>query len=195
MAKMFSPQKHEKDKRSQVEYEVIQYLTKHDFNKASLAIAGYEAGQVFSRGVGIDWKNHNPDNDIALLKTIFGRTPKILIHLGNEKLEAVRIAAAMMELWGVNRAKKWLPTDFKTDLPFDNDTTARMLLFFAQHQAALERYRNEGLKYVEVLPTSDSCEACKKLADKHYILKDAPELPSEHCTHKMGCRCTFLPVV
>ncbi len=185
----------EKEKRAKVERQVMEYLTRRKFREASLAVAGLEAEQVFPRGIGIDWKRHNPNHDIEMLKTIFESKPKILVRLGNEKLEALRIAAAMMALWGENRAKKWLPDDFETALPFDNDTTARMFLFYAQHRATLEQNRSEGLKHVEVLPAPDSCESCKKLAGKHYKLNEAPELPNEHCTHKMGCRCTYLPVI
>ncbi len=184
-----------KEKRDKVEQQVMEYLTRRKFREASLAVAGYETEQVFSRGIGIDWKHYNPNHNMEILNTIFESRPKILVRLGNEKLEALRIAAAMMELWGENRAKKWLPVDFETGLPFDNDTTARMFLFHGEKRATLERYRSGGLEYVEILAVSDSCESCKKLASKRYKLDEAPELPNPNCTHKMGCRCCFLPVV
>ena len=185
------------EKRAKVENQVIEYLTKRKFKEASLTVAAYEAEQTHPRGIGIDWKHYNPNHDIEMLKTIFeSKPPKIIVRLGNEKLETVRIAVAMMELWGENKAKKWLPVDFEMGLRFDNDTTVvRMFLFYAQHRTTLERYRSEGLEHVEILPAPDSCEACRRLAGKHYKLNEAPELPNEHCTHKMGCRCTFLPVV
>jgi predicted DNA binding CopG/RHH family protein len=184
------------EKRAKVEKQVIEYLTKRKFKEASLTVAAYEAEQTHPRGIGIDWKHYNPNHDIEMLKTIFeSKPPKIIVRLGNEKLEAVRIAAAMMALWGESKAKKWLPTDFETGLPFDNDTAVRMIKFQAWHRATLERYSSAGIEHVEVYPAPDSCESCKKLAGKHYKLDEAPELPYEHCTHKMGCRCTFLAVV
>lgn len=186
----------EKERRVQVERQVMEYLTDRKFREASLAVAAYEAEQVFPRGMGIDWKHHNPEQDIGTLETIFeGKLPKILVNLGNEKLEAFRIAGAMMALWGENKAKKWLPDDFETGSPFDFETAVRMLNFQAVHKSTLERYRNEGIEYVEVLPASDSCEFCRKLAGKHYKLAEAPELPNPNCTDKMGCRCCYLPVV
>ena len=184
------------EKRDKVEKQVIEYLTKRKFREASLAVAAYEAEQPYPRGIGIDWKHYNPDNDIKKLKTIFESKPKILKQLGDEKLEAVRIAAAMMTLCGKNKAKKWLPNDFKTDLPFDGDITARMLNFYATHQATLEGYRKgRVVEYVEVFPATDSCVSCRKLAGRHYTFNEAPELPYENCIHKMGCRCCYLPVV
>lgn len=184
-----------KEKRAQAERQVMEYLVRRKFKEASLAVASFEAEQVSPRGMGIDWKHYNHKRDIEKLKTIFeSKPPKIIANLGNEKLEVVRIAAAMMALWGTNRAKKWLPDDFETGLPFDSDTTVRMLQFQAVHKDTLERYHSSGVKYIEVLPVSDSCESCQKMAGKHKIA-EAPELPNPNCTHKMGCRCCYLSVV
>jgi hypothetical protein len=197
----------EKEERAKVEHQVLEYLKNRKFKEASLAFAAWEREQVFplglTTGIGTESKHPNRDRDvetsqhrIEMLNTIFeSKPPKIIARLGNEKLEAVRIAAAMMALWGENKAKKWLPADFETGLPFDNDTVVRMINFYATHRATLEQYRSEGLKHIEVLPAPDSCESCKKLAGKHYRLAEAPELPYENCTHKMGCRCCYLPVV
>jgi len=183
------------EKRPKVEKQVIEYLIKRKFKEASLAVASYEAGQASPRGIGIDWKHYNPKHQTELLNSIFNDKPKILSKLEDSKLEPLRLGAAMMELWGTNMATQWIPASFETSLPFDNDTAARMLLFYAIHQRTLEGYRGAGLKYVELFPAPDSCEACKKLVGKQYILTEAPELPYEYCTHKLGCRCVLLPVV
>ena len=189
--------KGEKEKRAQVERQVMEYLAIHKFKEASLAVAAYGAEQITPRGIGMDWKHHNPNHDIEMLKTIFERKPKILVHLGikNDKLETLRIAAAMMLLWGAANAKKWLPADFEIDSPIEYNVVVRMIAFSGTHQSTLERYRNEGIKYVEVLTPLDSCEFCKKLAGRHFKINEAPELPYEHCTHKMGCRCCFLAII
>jgi len=185
-----------KEKRAKVEKQVMEYLTNRKFREASLTVAAYETEQVFSRGIGIDWKHYNPNNDIELLNTIFGSKPRIIAKLVDEKLEALRIGAAMMALWGKNKAKKWLPANFETGLPFDNDTSARMLLFNAQYRATLKGYHESGvLEYVEILAAPDSCESCKKLVGKRYKLSEVPELPNEHCIHELGCRCVVIPVV
>jgi hypothetical protein len=186
----------EKEKHAQVERQVVEYLIKRKFKEASLAVAAYEAEQVFSRGMGIDWKRYNPKHDIETLNTIFdSKPPKILARLGNEKLETLRIAAAMMALWGETKAKKWLPADLETGLHFDNEAAVRMFVFYAQRREMLEKYRREGIEYVEVFSAPDSCESCKNLAGKHYKLDEVPELPNPNCTHEMGCRCLFFAVV
>ncbi|MGD0854449.1 MAG: SAP domain-containing protein [Dehalococcoidia bacterium] len=186
----------EKEKRSNVEKQVIEYLRQRRFREASLTVAAYESEQVFSRGMGVDWRHYNPSHDIERLETIFRSKPKIVAQLRDEKLEALRIGAAMMELWGTNTAMKWLPDNFETGLSIDNDAAARMFLFQAGNQAQLESYRKEGVSpYVEILATSESCDSCKRLEGKRYKLSNAPELPNPHCTHKLGCRCVYLPCV
>jgi len=64
----------------------------------------------------------------------------------------------MMELWGTNTASKWLPANYETGLPVDNDnaarifdTAARMILFKQSNAAALKGYAESGVvHYVEI---------------------------------------------
>jgi hypothetical protein len=187
----------ENEKRINIEHQVMEYLREHDFRKASLTVAAFESEQVFPRGIGIDWNHYNPNHDIEILKTIFeNKPPKIIVRLGKEKLEAIRIAGAMMALWGENKAEKWLPENFETNMPFDYDTVVRMMNFYAQHKAELEADRKSGVvKGFKIVSSGDSCESCKKLNGKCFSFNDVPELPYEHCTHKMGCRCSFRAIL
>jgi len=186
----------EQEKRSRVEMEVLEYIKKRKFKDASVAVAAYESEQVFPRGLGIDWKHHNTNRDREMMNTIFSNTPKILSKLRDNKLDLLRQGTAMMSLWGKNTAKEWLPPDFSTEFSFDVDTAARMFLFHAIHKTSLEQYRKSGVvKFVEILPAQDSCDECKKFANKKYKLNEVPELPHENCNHEKGCRCTLIPVV
>lgn len=161
----------EKEKRLQVEQQVMGYLAKRMFSEASLSVANYEAEQVFSRGMGIDWKHYNPKREIEILTSIFDNKPEVLSKLEDVKLEPLRMGAAMMELWGENTASKWLPLNFEAGLSIDNDTAARMLVFDSQHKESLKQYRESGVvQYVEILATPNSCESCKKLQGKRYKL-------------------------
>ena len=185
----------EKEEKNKVEQVVFDHLRNRKLEDACRATALFEAGQVFPRGLGIDWINYNPENDTAILKSIFDDQPKILRQITPQKMESFRIAAGMMHLWGVNSAEKWLAQDFRTDLSFDNDTATRMLLFFARHKVNLINYRKSGsFKYVEILTTQDSCDECRKNAKKRYKLDEVLELPNEHCLHTKGCRCTYIPI-
>ena len=180
----------------EVEQKIIQYLTKRMFKKACVAVAEYEAKQVYSRGIGIDWKHYNPKHQVEVLTKIFNNKPEMLSKLDSTKLESLRIGAAMMELWEENTASKWLPSSFETGLSIDNDSAARMLLFKSQNNTAVKQYKKMGVsQYVEVLATPESCEACTKLQHKRYKVEEAPELPNPSCTHKYGCRCVYIPCI
>jgi hypothetical protein len=183
----------EKEKRNSVERQVMEYLTKRKFREASLTVAAYEAEDGFPSGMGIE---RNPEQDMEQLKTIFESKPKILARLGTENFEALRIAAGMMAILGTTKVKEWLPANFETNLAFNKETAVRMLLFYAQNKSTLEGYHKGGVvKYIEILSAPDSCESCKKLNGKRFGLDEAPELPNEHCTNEIGCRCTFLAVL
>lgn len=182
----------EKEKRLKVEQQVIDYLVKRMFKEASLTVANYEAGQVFARGTGVDWKHYNPNRDIQILQYIYGNKPEILNKLDDMKLDSLQLGAGMMLLWGENKATRWIPKDFETGLSMDTDVAARMLLFHAQSIATLIQFKEMGIKYVEVLGTPDSCESCKKIVGKRYKLSEVPKLPNPNCTHELGCRCVYL---
>jgi len=182
----------EKEKRARVEEQTLYALQQRKFKEASQMVAAFEAQQVFPRGINIDWKHHNPGQDVAMLKVIFQAKPKILTTLNEEQMGHLRLAAGMMYLWGTNQAKAWLPDDFETDLRMDNDTAARMVVFYTYHQRSIAQYRATGVKTVRILATNDSCAACKKLARRKYKISEVPGLPYEKCTHEMGCRCTMV---
>lgn len=185
----------EKGKRSGIENQVLKHLRSRNFKEASVAVASYEAEQVFSRGIGIDWKHHNPARDISILNTIFSNTPKILSSLSKRQLEALRHAAGMIYLWGTGRAVEWLPSDLETDLLMDNDAAARMLVFHAYHQTNVAGYKESGVvKQVEVLGAPNSCDTCKLISGRKFKLNEVLELPYEHCTSELGCRCTLVTV-
>jgi hypothetical protein len=180
----------ENDRRTKAEQQALQALQRREFKEACRIVAVFEAGQVFPRGMNIDWRKYNSARDVAMLKVMFSSKPKILSSLNEEQMEYLRIAAGMMHLWGASQAKDWLPDNFETALPMDNDAAARMISFHVSHQFNIAQYRAAGIKTVEILATENSCKACKKLAKKKYKLSEVPELPYEKCTSEMGCRCT-----
>jgi len=188
----------QKEARFRVEHEVLDSLAKGQFVEAARRTGSFEAQQVFPRGMGIDWQNYRPDTDIRVLKRIFTAQPKILKSISDHHLAVLRLLAGMMLLWGTNRNKDWISIGFETGLQFDNETAARMLLFYGRSQTELAEYRSSAVvEAVQVLAASDSCAHCQALAAKKtkYRLDRVPELPYEKCTSGKGCRCVFVAVV
>jgi hypothetical protein len=180
----------EKENRRRAEEQTLQALRQRRFKEASRVVAAYEAQQVFARGIGIDWKNHDSANDVAMLEVMVQASPRILGFLTEEQLRHLRLAAGMTHLWGTDRTEGWLPDDFEPNPAMDNDTAARMILFYAYHQRDIAQYRVAGVATVETRAMEDSCTACRRLARKKFKLDELPELPYEGCTSDMGCRCT-----
>lgn len=184
-----------KAEREGAEVKSIEQLRLGDFKRAILTVAQFEAKQVFPRGLGIDWTKPETESDIELLNVIFESRPKILNGLAEAEWEPLRIAAAMMYLWGTNEATKWLPTDFAGIPKFNHDTAARMVLFHGHHRREMAGYIGDRDLRIEILGSSDPCPQCKKIAGKKYSVDKLLELPYEKCTHEMGCRCEASPVI
>ena len=182
-------------KRTSLDEQIGEYLRQRKFKEASLAVASYEAQQVFPRGLGINWKNHNPTSDIEALKAIFAYKPKILSQLDNNLLDTLRFAAGMDYLWGTNNSAKWLRPDFETGLAIDKVTAVRMFLSNAYYHRSITQYRTSGVVNQVQILSKNCCEACMKLSGKKFVLNSVPELPYEHCTREMGCNCTVIPMV
>lgn len=169
-------------------------LRSRNFREASLAVSSYEARQVFSRGLGIDWSRHDPAADVQFVETLTKARPNILRGVIEQDWEHLWIAAAMLYLWGTSRAKEWLPAEFVGLERFDHETAIRMLKFHAGHERDMAQFRKMGIKRATVKGCGDaSCEACRKITGKLMPLADIPELPYAACTHEMGCRCYVAP--
>lgn len=61
--------------------------------------------------------------------------------------------------------------------------------------AALARIKaNHRVKHVIVANAGDACPACRMLQGT-YSKEEAPRLPVEGCSHSLGCRCFYEPVL
>lgn len=181
----------EKAKKNAAEKATFDLLSKKDILGAVRIVAQYESSQVFSRGLGVDWKNYDIEAGVKYLRYIFEGTPEILKGIEKEQLEVLRLAAAMMNIWGTNTAKSWLPEGFETGIHLDGDVASRMLVFYSSHIENMRGYRLASAKAVEVVGVDDenACSECKKISGKKYKLEKVPELPYAKCTCVRGCRC------
>jgi len=181
----------ERAKRDSAERAVLDLLRRKEFSKAVRIVAQYEESQAYPRAFDIE-------SGTESLKLIFERTPGILKGMEEEQLTELRRAAAMMNLWGTNTGRRWLPDDFETGIHLDGDVASRMLIFHAGHIRNMQSYRSSSVvKTVEVIGAEDGniCSECRKISGKKYKLEDVPELPYAKCTCELGCRCCTGAVV
>jgi len=191
-----------KQEREEAEKLVMDCFRKKDFVQAAKVVANYEANQVFSRGLGIDWRKESlfpNQRDAYILKLTFEETPTVAKGVNQQKLEQFRLAAGLMHLWGSDaEAKRLLEGVESISAKCDNLSFARMLWQSAVNKYDLKEYRdlaratgNKNYK-IEILTCNDEhvCDACKRLAKKKYpLFGDVPELPNPDCSH--NCRCGY----
>jgi hypothetical protein len=177
-----------------------------DLRNAALLLPALESGDLetaFATGKTIEAarKIGNdplfPGADLEHLKRIYSASPKILQSVGPEKLRCLQIMAAVGYLEGISRYRHLLPEGFYTGLKMDNEAAVRMVHFSASHKRAMEQFREASIRRVRywASPNSDekwkSCACCDALRGQEWELDQAPELPYEMCTSRLGCRCTY----
>ena len=65
----------------------------------------------------------------------------------------------------------------------------------AAHKKALERIVEGGIATrVRILASHDSCPVCRAY-EGAYDFDVVPALPHEGCSHPLGCRCHYAPVL
>lgn len=175
--------------RVRAEDKIQNLLETGEFAKAVNVMAEFEASQISPRGLGVDWKNYDVGSDVDSLKIIFSATPMLLAGMEKGRLLQIRLAAGMMQLWGTNKANRWLPKEFQTGFHLDGDVASRMLVFYASHCRNMKAYKSSGIEFAEILGTPDSCAECQQINGKRFRLVDVPELPYAKCLCENGCRC------
>lgn len=69
------------------------------------------------------------------------------------------------------------------------------LLLFSEGALALKRMQeNPRIMNVRLAVADDCCPACRE-AERSYQKDQAPSLPIEGCSHKLGCRCFYEPAL
>jgi len=66
---------------------------------------------------------------------------------------------------------------------------------YSKTAVALKRFRsNPRVKNVHLMVAHDCCPACRE-AEGTYDKDQAPSLPVDGCSHSLGCRCFYEPML
>ena len=129
---------------------------------------------------------------VRTMEHILKSTPALLADCPRQVLEPLRIAAAMMELWGTNGIRAFVTIEGELDYRFGTDAIAHMLHSHGCFLRSLEDFRLVGISGVRLLGAhcSDDCEACQSADGSSFTIDTVPELPLVACTCKdrYGCR-------
>jgi hypothetical protein len=190
----------ERQRKQVCEDSILGALRRHDFKRAVKAMTSYEASEVFSRGMGIDWTKDDPAGYIDLLDLMFTGKPKILDKylpgLSEQELDQIRVAASMFALGRgtVGDVANWLPIESDKDLSARRVRAALDFHSYGVFKREMREIRETtSLKYVCVSGCNDQhvCASCRTLQlQEHIPIDQMPELPYEQCTSEHSCRCT-----
>ena len=115
--------------------------------------------------------------------------------LDQKAMANIRVAAAMMQLWGTNNPKPYLEEGLNRD-EVDWAVEARMLFFRGLGIVRLQEMKSAGIQRVKVLGSGGRgrCEACRSDDQMAYPIDRAPVLPHEVCGCQTGCGCILVAV-
>lgn len=66
---------------------------------------------------------------------------------------------------------------------------------FSTTAVTLKKFQaNPRVEYIILATADDACPACQMLQGA-YAKDQAPRLPIEGCSHSLGCRCYYQPVL
>jgi hypothetical protein len=66
---------------------------------------------------------------------------------------------------------------------------------FSQTAMALKRFQaNPRVLHLRLVAANDCCPACRQV-EGYYPKDQAPALPVAGCSHEMGCRCFYEPML
>lgn len=136
------------------------------------------------------------DSVVRTIEFILGHTPALLADCPSEVLEPLRIAAAMLELWGESSIRRFVTIEGELDYRFGTDAIAQMLHSHGCFLRSLEDFRRVGISRVSLLGphSSDDCAACRAADGMKCTVDSVPQLPLSDCTceNRYGCRLTVI---
>jgi hypothetical protein len=180
--------------------EIARYQVAEQLTLAKLRAGDIPGAVDAAAAYGKESVGHNPiaivlsrEDNLRLTKLIFHCRPKLLKGLTTGDWEIAHVASAMTFLFGSRSAKPWLPATFGVNGNLDPDVAIRMIWFAAKTLWDLDRFREVGVRTVRVSGCgSASCPQCQAISGKKFPIAAAVELPYEHCTCELGCRCLYV---
>jgi hypothetical protein len=129
------------------------------------------------------------------LERIVSAAPSILGAVSVETLQKLRLNAAM---WYVCGEYFTPPSGNVEESRLPMETAIRMILFSASWRRNIDQFRAAGISRVRhsaVMANTSTCDTCRQLHGREWLVGDAPELPSELCgNQELGCRCSYEPI-
>ncbi len=209
--------KRKRRRRERMESDALGMLLSGDIDGAGRRVARYESGQVFPRGVGLEWSRGMPRRTVEQAKWLVGHSYDDL-DLDNEHRRLVGAQLALSDMLGEGTekaGKRILNTigrefscrpleEFLRQEPCGGYASGRdpekpadlaelyahTKLFEASAVTMLAEYRSlHFAKGIEITRADDGCRMCDKGKVERYTWNQRHKIPK--LPRHWGCRCVY----
>jgi hypothetical protein len=180
-------------------------LAARDASEALAIRRAYEARQPLGKA---DWTGDEPQlSHSALTRRILYLDHWLLDGLSQETADWLKLYAAEQHLWGAY----WylppaeIPAAVQAELAqAEMDAVeaaywkAYQLALYVDNQETWQRCKGgDHVRRMEIAGPADdfTCDHCRALIGKQFLVTRVPELPHRQCTSPRGCRCRYEPVL
>jgi hypothetical protein len=180
-------------------------LAARDASEALAIRRAYEARQPLGKA---NWTGDEPQlSHSALTRRILYLDHWLLDGLSKETADWLKLYAAEQHLWGAY----WplplaeIPAPVQAELAqTEMDAVgaaywkAYQLALYVDNQETWQRCKGgDHVRRMEIAGPADdfTCDHCRALIGKQFLVTRVPELPHRQCTSPRGCRCRYEPVL
>jgi hypothetical protein len=185
--------------------KVRQALAARDTSEALAIRRNYEARQPLGQAA---WSGVDPQlSHSALTRRILFLNHWLLADLSTETVDWLKLYAAEQHLWGAfwQLPPGEIPAAVaaelaRPDMPGDEAAywKAYQLVLYVENQETWQRCKGgDHVRRIEIAGANDdyTCDHCRAVLGKQYLVVRVPELPHRECTSPRGCRCRYEPVL
>jgi hypothetical protein len=185
--------------------KVRKALQERDTSEALNIRRNYESRQPLGEA---DWTGPEPQlSHSALTRRILFLNNWLLDGLTPQTADWLKLYAAEQHLWGATwrLSLTELPESVKQELASPQlDAVeaaywkANQLMLFVDNQETWQRCKGgDHVRRIEIAGPNDefTCEVCKPLLGKQFLVARVPDLPPRTCVSAIGCRCRYEPVL
>jgi hypothetical protein len=154
------------------------------------------------------WTGPEPQmSHSALTRRILFMNHWLLEGLSPQTVDWLRLYAAEQHLWGTTwrLADDAVPDFVQQEMatPAMGGAEAaywkayQMAIYVENHETWQRCKGGDHVRRIRLAGADDAytCEACRALLGKEYLVARVPELPHRTCTSVRGCRCRYEPVL
>lgn len=155
-----------------------------------------------------EWTGPDPQlSHSALTRRIFFLDHWLLAGLSKESQDWLKLYAAEQHLWGASWQvpEAQIPEVVRNELAQPEMSAgeavywkAQQLSLYVDNQETWQRCKGgDHVRRIEIVGPNDeyTCDTCRPVLGKEFLVARVPELPHRGCTSPRGCRCRYEPVL